>query len=234
MDKTLSEQSLWAVGLASRLRLLQISCADQPSSERQKFIAEEIERALKDVLPEKRKLYLEALGERFPSWEGSQINNGNTQQTEAVPDDPEVLLSRFLKLLPSLSNEQKEQFKEKLKSAGLVSESKAGGNASLSKELSVKLSVAEDQAIDVDRIAKLLVALINWMVALDQPIWKVWKQIAPSSNVRREGGVIDDFRSQAGKYLGGDPDISIDQFATTLEQSRKLNCGDYASNCTRD
>src|SRR6266705_3536082 len=69
MESYLSEESLWASGLASRLRLIQTNFADDSPATRQNYIAEEIDRALKAVVPSKRKSYLGALAERFPAWQ---------------------------------------------------------------------------------------------------------------------------------------------------------------------
>src|SRR5437016_5732346 len=49
MESYLSEEALWAGGLASRLRLIQANFADDSSSIRQGYIIEEIERAIKPV-----------------------------------------------------------------------------------------------------------------------------------------------------------------------------------------
>ena len=67
MESHLSEEALWASGLASRLRLIQANFADDPSSVRQGYLLEEIERALKPVSPTRRKNYLDSLAERFPA-----------------------------------------------------------------------------------------------------------------------------------------------------------------------
>ena len=75
MESYLSEEALWANGLASRLRLVQANFADDQASSRHNFIAEELDRALKAVVPSKRKTYLNALAEKFPAW----------QQTGAAP-----------------------------------------------------------------------------------------------------------------------------------------------------
>ena len=71
MHSHLSEESLWAQGLAARLRLLQATFADDPAGTRQDYISEEITRALEGVNPARKKAYLSALGELFPGLAGS-------------------------------------------------------------------------------------------------------------------------------------------------------------------
>ena len=56
MDSYLTEEAMWASGLASRLKLLQANFADDAPATRQNYITEEIDRALKGVVPARRKL----------------------------------------------------------------------------------------------------------------------------------------------------------------------------------
>ena len=60
MDSYLTEEAMWASGLASRLKLLQANFADDAPATRQNYITEEIDRALKSVVPARRKLHLQA------------------------------------------------------------------------------------------------------------------------------------------------------------------------------
>src|SRR5215475_10176654 len=98
MDSHLSEEALWASGLAARLRLIQANFADDPSSVRQGYITEEIERALKPVSPTRRKLYLDSLAERFPAWEGIRSAAQSDVKTGSAPLRPEELLANLVQL----------------------------------------------------------------------------------------------------------------------------------------
>ena len=71
MESHLSETALWANGLAARLKVLQANLADDDAATHEGFIVDEINRALKGCVPEKRKLLLDALAEQFPSWQSS-------------------------------------------------------------------------------------------------------------------------------------------------------------------
>ena len=66
---------------------------------------------------------------------------------------------------------------------------------------------------------KLLAALYEMTLAMDQLVWTLWKQIAPQSNIRKEG----DFAKLAGPYLVGDTEVSTQQLVQILERTRKLN-----------
>src|SRR5467141_2975812 len=110
MESHLSEEALWASGLASRLRLIQANFADDPSSERQGHIIEEIERAVSAVSPTRRKTYLESLAERFPAWEGVRSTAESNVQVGAAPLTPEELVARLVEIAPTLSPEARAQF----------------------------------------------------------------------------------------------------------------------------
>src|SRR6266536_755966 len=105
MESHLSEEGLWASGLAARLRLLQATCADDPPSVRQGYMTEEIERALKPITPSRRKAYLDSLAERFPAWEGVRSTASSDVQVGAAPLTPEELVARLIELAPTLSPE---------------------------------------------------------------------------------------------------------------------------------
>src|SRR3989442_1556009 len=112
MESYLSEESLWASGLASRLRLIQTNFADDspatPPAPRQNYIAEEIDRALKAVVPSKRKSYLGALAERFPAWQAGPPAPVGDPKAAAAPETPEDLLARLIELAPGLAPATRE------------------------------------------------------------------------------------------------------------------------------
>ena len=55
------------VETANRLRLIQVDFADESEQTRTTYLCEEIERALKSVLPDERNEFLERLLEKFPA-----------------------------------------------------------------------------------------------------------------------------------------------------------------------
>src|SRR6185436_18048915 len=93
MDSYLTEEALWASGLASRLKMLQANFADDTPATRQTYITEEIDRAIKGVVPAKRKLYLQALAERFPAWQAAQGAPVAPPPQGAAPEAPSELLA---------------------------------------------------------------------------------------------------------------------------------------------
>jgi hypothetical protein len=224
MGSYLSEEALWASGLASRLRLVQANFADDQASTRQNFIAEEIERALKGVAPSKRKIYLNALSEKFPAWQQSTASPApaNIQQAAVSEETPEAMLQKLLAVASSLTPETKAEFSRKLQQAGLAPAQASGGSLTeLPPELQKKLGIPPGKQLDSERALKMLVALSELTLALDQLVWALWRQMAPKSNFRKEA----EFGKLAGPYLGGDAEVSTQLLIQPLERTRKLIAG---------
>lgn len=221
MESHLSEESLWASALAARLRILQANFADDDPATRQDFIAQEIERALKGSVPEKRKALLEALGQLFPSWQTvAPAANQPPSAGVAAPETPEALLESLLASLPSLSAEQKGEFTERLAQAGLLPEQPSAA-FEVSPELLKRLGLDGSRSVSGDRAAKSLGMLVDMVLTLDQLVWTLWKQIAPKSMVRKEGDLV----KLTAEYLAGSNEVSTAQLLQTLERTRKLVAG---------
>lgn len=221
MESHLSEESLWASALAARLRILQANFADDDPATRQDFIGQEIERALKGSVPERRKALLEALAQLFPAWEtAAPMVNHQPATGAAVPESPEALLDNLLASLPSLPAAQREEFTERLKRAGVVLEQASAGFEA-SPELLKRLGLDGSRAISGDRAAKSLAMLVDMVLTLDQLVWTLWKQIAPKSMVRKEG----DLMKLSAEYLAGSNEVSTAQLLQTLERTRKMVAG---------
>jgi hypothetical protein len=224
MESHLSEESLWASALAARLRILQANFADDEPATRQGFIVQEIETALKGCVPEKRKAFLEALTARFPG-APTLAPGGNGSVAPAPPapalsETPADLLARLLEAAPSLSPAQRAEFAQQLYRAGLGSQA-APTPFELPAELQKRLALDPAQPPSAERAAKALAMLFDTVLALDQLVWTLWKQIAPKTNVRKEA----DFSKLSAEFLRGSAEVSAPQVAQTLERTRKLIAG---------
>ena len=190
MESHLSEESLWASALAARLRVLQANFADDDTATRQSFLVEEIERGLKGCVPEKRKVLLDALAARFPSWRDLTPARATlapaAPAVPAAPPAPEALLAQLLEGIPSVTPAQRADMMDKLKAAGLVSQERVAGGIEIPVELQKRLGLAEGRAVNPERAAKILAVLLDMVLTMDQLIWTLWKQLAPKSVVRRE------------------------------------------------
>jgi hypothetical protein len=223
MESHLSEEALWASGLASRLRLIQANFADDPSSERREHIIEEIERALSSISPTRRKSYLDSLAERFPAWEGVRSTAENNVQTPVAAAllTPEELVAKLIEVAPTLSPEARADFARKLQAVGLVIKQSAEVPLEAPPELQKRLGLAAGKPLQPERAVKLLSITTELMLTLDQLAWALWKQLAPKSSIRKDGEVS----RLAGAYLGGDGEVSSTQVTQTVEKTRRLVAG---------
>jgi hypothetical protein len=217
MESHLSEESLWASGLAARLRTLQASFADDDPATRRDFIVQEIERALKGFVPEQRQARLQALSAWFPVWQGTRPAAPAQLPMEAPAEAPEDLLEKLLAALPNLSAAQREQFIARLQEAGLASEP-ATSSIAVAPEILKRLGLPDTTTFDAARVATAFALLLDMALALDQFVWKIWKEVAPRSLVRQEA----DLGKLSGQYLAASTDVSAAQVRSTVEKTRKL------------
>jgi hypothetical protein len=211
---------LWAGALAARLRVLQANFADDDPATRQSYLVEEIERALKGCVSEKRKILLDALTVRFPSWQDS----GPVRVTAAAPSvaqTPESLLDQLLEAVPSLTPAQRVAAVGKLQSAGLVAQERVAGGLEIPAELLKRLGLPEGQAPNAQRAAKTLALLLDMVLTIDQLVWTLWKQLSSKSAIRREA----DLGKMSGEYLAGNAEVSTTQVSQGLERTRKMIAG---------
>lgn len=221
MDSHLTEEALWASGLASRLKLLQANFADDVSATRQTYLTEEIDRALKNVVPAKRKLYLHELAERFPAWQAAQSAPVAAPASTAIPETPSELLARFIQVMSSLSPDAKVDFVRQLQQAGLVPKESGGAFMELSPEAQKKVGLPPNVPLNIDRAVKLLVVQSEAILALDQLGWTLWKQMASKSAIRKDV----EMAKLSGQYLAGDAEVSTQQLVQALEKTRRLVAG---------
>lgn len=221
--ETLAEEIPWADALSARLRLLQASCADDTPENRQAYLFEEIDRALRAVPPSRKKAHLEALAARFPTW-----TTNPTGEKEAAPaaaeESPEILFNRFLQTLPRLTPEQKLQFQAKLHAAGWTEAPVGALPDDVHTELLQRLRLKPDQSIDIARLGRLSSALTELFITVDQFVWTVWKTIAPKSTLRRDAS-LGDLRQAFSRYLSGEQEITAAQITQQLDRTRQLTAG---------
>jgi hypothetical protein len=218
MESHLSEESLWANALAARLKVLQANFADDDANTRQDFITQEIQQALKGTVPDKRKILLNALAERFPAAQAA--SSVVVDSAPAAPQTPEALLERLVNLAPTLSAEQRASFAQQLQHAGFATE-KADPGFTLPPEVLKRIGLEGSASINTERGAKTFGMLIDMVLTLDQLVWTLWKQIAPRSVVRKEA----EFAKLSGEYLSGSAEVSSAQVLQSLERTRRMIAG---------
>ena len=225
-----NEERAWASGMAARLKLVLGSFAEDEQEARRDYLAEELTRALKDVAPARRRSYLKALNRLFPSWEGAP----GARKQDVVQDTPEMLVAKLVEVSPYLTVDQRKQFADQLLGAGIacvrvtsaaVPVAHAGVQEAVPVELQKKLGLSADQQLSQQRVLRLIAVLVDFTVTVDQVAWSMWRQIAPKSVIRREGGAEADYRKIAGPYLAGDDEVSTAQISQVLDKTRQLVAG---------
>jgi hypothetical protein len=231
MTAHLSDEALWAVGLGARLRMLQASFADDDAAARRDYIAEELEREIREIPASRRKAYLEALAERFPGWESATVPADEVVPEAApiVDSSPESLVMQLTALAGTLSDADRRELADRLQEAGfaltVTLSAAAQETDDIPAELQKKLSLDPNQALDRKRAMRLVAVLIDLVVTMDQVAWNVWKNLAPNSRVRRDPGPTGDLRKVAGPFLVGDPEVSTAQVTQLLDKTRQLIAG---------
>jgi hypothetical protein len=217
------EVSAWAQEVATRLRMLQTSFADDPPEMRHGYLVEEIGRSLRDIVESQRPQYLAGLRERFPTAERVEVTKPvpSLVPGEMVELTPPELAEKLIDRVPDLTTEMKAMLAERLQAAGLSVERAKG--VELPLELLGKLGLAPDQILDEQRLGKLLAALLDLVATQDSLVWNLWKNIAPKSIVRRE--TAENLRRTVGRYLAGDREVATLQITQMLDKTRQLTIG---------
>jgi hypothetical protein len=223
----LSDAPVWAASTASRLRYLQANFADDSRESRESFLEDELKKLLEPVPASKRQLYLDALAEKFPTWESLATAAAATAASpgEMSPDD---VWSLFLKTLPRYSLEQREMIQRRLADAGFVHVASDSIDLDSLTEITQKLKLSPSDKIDNARLGKLFAALADVCIMTDQLAWNVWKGLSPKSTIRRDGSA-GDLRSALRRSVTGDAEVSSVQIGQQLEKMRQLIAGLLAS-----
>lgn len=219
---SLPEPGDWAATLGNRLRYLQSNLGEETPESRQGYLEDELRRALQAVPASRRGAYLEALAERFPTWELATVTvQTPSSVTQATPEET---IKAFLQLVPQLSVERRAELSKELAGAGLVPVTGRPLEGEALADIVAKLKMGPDDPIDPVRLGKLFAGLADVAMTLDQLAWNLWKSAAPRSQVRRDTSQ-GDLRLQLRRALGGDPEVSAAQVQKTLESTRQLIAG---------
>ena len=224
----LPDAPVWAANTASRLRYLQANFADDSRENRESFLEDELKKLLDPVPASKRQPYLDALAEKFPTWESLATASAEPAAADTGEMSPEDVWSLFLKTLPRYSLEQREMIQRRLADAGFVHIASDSLDADSLGEITQKLKLSPSDKIDAARLGKLFAALAEVCIMTDQLAWNVWKGLAPKSTIRRDGSA-GDLRTALRRSVTGDAEVSSVQIGQQLEKMRQLIAGLLAS-----
>jgi len=219
MESHLTEEAAWASGAAGRLRLIQANFADDEAALRQNYLAEELERSLKNIPPSRREKHLLALGDLFPEWGGRQAVSAPTAEAGTKhPESPGELMERFLEAASALAEPEKGEVVKRLQQAGLAAKEQGIAVAEAAPEFWKFFGVTDPKPLNVERSQKMLMSVAGVFLALDQLAWTLWRQLNAKSIYRKES----EFGKLAGPYLASDAEVSTEQVRQPLERTRRL------------
>lgn len=235
MSEQSSELSKKVAATANRLRLVQMDFADDADAARQEQLAEEVERALATIIPEQRRAFLEALRDRFPSWDanvdlkaapapagaGAAAGGGARSAADMKElKDAGFLVSRLIEVSKTMSAEERGAIVAALAGAGLAPAASGGGGVSetVLDEVGSRLQLSGQQRADAERAAELAALMGEVVGSLDQVVWNTWRMLSPKATIRRPAPLP----RTMGRYAAGDPEIGKAQVKQELEQLRKL------------
>lgn len=225
MNISNSEISKHVNRLAGRLRLLQADFADDNTEIREQFLADEIERALADIMPEDKGIFFQELQALFPTWDRVvDISPGATESASRSKsdmkelEDPSFLVSRLIELAPRLNDMERDALIDRLRTVGLAPPAKGPWPESSTVTARARLNIPDKTNLDPARLLDLFTLLTEFCLSLDQLVWKTWRLVSPNSTFRRTG----ELNSTLGRYVSGSEEVPRGQVSHDLEKLRSL------------
>ncbi|MAY74358.1 MAG: hypothetical protein CMJ31_06460 [Phycisphaerae bacterium] len=219
---------------ANRLRLIQADLADESAQTRREQLAEEVRSALEQVPAAERNLFLEAVEERFPGWEGGRVvtyegdgaAGGSTAPVDiAELNDPAFLIRQLVKKADKMSAEDRSAAGERLAAAGIAPPGVGEIPAEAVARVKAALQLATETNADPGRMLECLALMTEQVLSLDRLVWTTWQQMAPGSGHKKRTGVGGVVKS----YVGGGSDVGRQQVAEELGRFRQLTAAMLAS-----
>jgi hypothetical protein len=215
-----TQAGLWAEALARRLSFLQASMAEETAEAREKKLSEEISYALQPVPGNKRRSYLDALAERFPTWQMATVSF-DPAGTGTTPQTPDEMMTALCAIAPQLTPERRAAMAERLAKAGLVRDTGRVVDGDALVEIQNRLKLTSGDKIDPQRLGRLFALLADMAAVLDQLTWNVWRTIAPKSTLRRDH-MVPELRVLMRRSLVGESEASSTQVYQQIEKTRQL------------
>jgi len=207
---------------ANRFRLILADFADEDAQTRKEYLCEEIERALKMVLPDQRNEFLEKLMARFPVGgfgagsmpkpKGPQVPSAFVVEPDKLKD-AEFLVRNLLAIAPTLSGERKEYVAKSMHQAGLMPKVQGHYSDELVQQMKAVLQVGDGRGIDADRLIELSILLVNFVCKIEPLVWNIWRTLSPRSSIRQSISMKDTM----GRFVFNDPKATREQIDSELK-----------------
>ncbi len=215
------DEHAWASKTAMLLRFRQADFADRPDEERRSFIEDEVKRALKDIAPDRRPRFVQALADHFPTG----IINAPAVDATPSENSPEALIEALVKIAPKLPKSLLADFGLRLQEAGYMEIKSTTLMDAPPDDLLKSIPLDPLQPVDLQRVYRTLAIFAEYYIGLETIIWRTWQEIAPTSPVKRDTTPMGDVKKISARYLQGDTDVSSEQIRLIVERTRKLMGG---------
>jgi hypothetical protein len=209
----------------NRLRLIQVDFADQSDQTRNEYLCEEIERALKMVLPNERNEFLERLMARFPTLnfstqpisEEREAKGGSTMELSKL-SDPDFLVRSLIEIAPTLSNDQKKNVIKSLQEGEIEPQIRQDYSDESIQRLKAKLHLDDKPSFDANRLTELIILLVDFVYRLEPLVWNTWRKLSPRSNISSPG----DLKNAIGQFMYNDSKVSREKVDSDLKELQRL------------
>ena len=209
----------------NRLRLIQVDFADQSDQTRTEYLCEEVERALKMVLPDERNEFLERLMARFPTvnvsaqpiLEERKAKVSSTMEVDKLRD-PDFLIRSLIEIAPTLSNDQRKNVIKSLQEGELGPQIRQDYSDESVQKLKAKLQLDDRACFDADRLTELIILLVDFVYRLEPLVWNTWRKLSPRSNICPPG----DLKNAIGQFMYNDSKVSREQVDSELKELQRL------------
>ena len=229
LAKSASERASRVAALANRLRLIQIDFADESHDARMGYLSEEVQRALGEVPPQERQAFLEALRERFPTWDANVEVVAQAERPAAWDEtsqrelnDPSFLVSRLAELVPQLSEAQRQALIEHLRGAGLAPQiQQHGWPQKPVQQARTALKLGRKSQLDAARLLELVAPLVSFIFKLDPLVRKQWAVLAPKSRMLASPPL----QHALSRFVSGDAAVTRDAVEQEMDTIRNVLAG---------
>ena len=144
---------------------------------------------------------------------------GGSPPDECEVLDPDALADRLVRLAPTLTVEEQQRLAGRLQQSELFASTEAPRwDDQAGAALLAKLRLALDKPLDPARMQRLLPALVEFALSLDEVVWATWEEAAPDSDIRRK----ESLQQQLAQFVTGDEGVSRADVAEGLGRLRQL------------
>jgi hypothetical protein len=220
MQTNMTEESSWAAGVAARLRLLQVTCADAGPARRREFLDETVAEAIRDLPAARKRSYLAALAEHFPSW-SAPVPISAPEAVPPAPHSPLELLEQLLPGLPELPPQARDRLVKRLVEAGWVPARSPAASGPPALEIQAALGL--ERPPGPDHALKLLTVLADLVEKMDQVACRTLENLPdrPDFKTVAEGDLRESMKQFLGADAGGDPEAPLQTLRRTFEKHRR-------------